>query len=186
MDFTIGPIAPVSLQAGQSTTFTAQVVPVGGFAGQVTLTSAGVPGAAGLSFAPSPTATLSGGAQTATGTIMTSPTATTCGSYSLPVTATSGSISHSATVALSIHGGAAPGFTASAPSVTVTQGITASSSIAIVSSACLTGTAAFSYAGFAGLTVALPATGSIRGRGVGDDVRFDLCDCAGRVCGGSI
>src|SRR5262249_28796178 len=96
-DFNIS-AAPDSrtVTAGAPTTYTATVSGFGGFTGTVTLSVTGLPAGVTASFAPP---SIGGGAGSATLTVTTSGT-TTPGAYSLTITGSSGSLSHSAPVTM--------------------------------------------------------------------------------------
>jgi hypothetical protein len=80
---------------GGSTTYTVSVSPTGGFSASVSLSASGLPGGATASFAPNPT----GGAST----LKIQTTASTkLGSYTITVTGTSGSLTHTATATLQV------------------------------------------------------------------------------------
>jgi hypothetical protein len=80
---------------GGSATYTVSVNPTGGFNGSVNLAATGLPSGATASFTPNPT----GGAST----LKIQTTASTKpGGYTLTVTGTSGSLSHTATVTLQV------------------------------------------------------------------------------------
>jgi hypothetical protein len=80
---------------GGSATYTVSVNPTGGFSGSVNLAATGLPSGATASFTPNPT----GGAST----LKIQTTASTKpGGYTLTVTGTSGSLSHTATVTLQV------------------------------------------------------------------------------------
>jgi uncharacterized membrane protein len=86
-----------SAAAGGSATYTATVTPVNGFNGTVTLSASGLPTGVTASFSP---ATVAGsGSSTATITVGSGVAA---GSYPLTITGTSGSLTHSANVTLTV------------------------------------------------------------------------------------
>ena len=78
-DFVLSAITPVSVAAGQAVSFSARVVPVAGFGGAVTVSSPGVAGAVGLTFAPNTTGALTGSGQVVTGTVATFASTPSCG-----------------------------------------------------------------------------------------------------------
>ncbi len=86
---------------GNSTTYTATVTPVNGYAGTVALSATGLPTGATASFNP---ASISGGSGTSTLTITTSST-TPANSYTLTITGndSSAGLSHSTSVALVVN-----------------------------------------------------------------------------------
>ena len=169
-DFVLSAITPVSVAAGQAVAFSARVVPVAGFGGAVTVSSPGVAGAVGLTFAPNITGLLTGSGQVVTGTVATFASTPSCGQpYMVPVTAVSGGITHSGTVSVMVRGGPAPGFTVSAPDVTVTQGTTGTVPVTVNSSACFSGVATYSAATVGGVQMSPPA-GTLAVNGVGSAV----------------
>jgi uncharacterized membrane protein len=100
-------------------------VATNGFDDDVTLSLAGLPGAAGSStFAPP----VVSGSATSQLTIATSPTAAP-GSYSLTITGTSGSLTHSVPMTLVVSGDFA--VTASPPQITIKHGKTATYSVSL-------------------------------------------------------
>jgi len=106
--------------AGNSTTYTATAAPANGFTGAVALTVSGLPTGATGAFNPT---SIMGGSGSSTLSVSTS-TATAAGTYTLTITGTSGSLTHSATVALVVNGAPVPNFTLTATpaSQTVTAG----------------------------------------------------------------
>ena len=96
-DFSLS-VSPTSrtVFAGGQTTYSVTVSRTGGFAGGVTLRAGGVPSGATATFSPNPT---SGTFSTLTlGTSGGTPS----GTYSIVITGTSGSLSHTATVSLTV------------------------------------------------------------------------------------
>ena len=115
-DFTIS-ASPASqtVTAGGSTSYTVSVVPTGG--GAVSLASSGLPAGAGGSFSPNPTSSAS------TFTVTTS-TSTPAATSTITITGTSGSVTHSTTVSLTVNppsSATVPGAPA-APSVSPANG----------------------------------------------------------------
>lgn len=84
-----------TIAAGGSTTYTATIGSVNGFAGSVALSVTGLPSGATAGF--SPASVTGSGSSTLT---VTTTSATPAGSYTLTVKGTSGSLSHTATVTL--------------------------------------------------------------------------------------
>jgi hypothetical protein len=95
-DFSLsGSPATQTVVQGRSVNYTVTISPVGGFAGQVTLSVAGLPTGATPTFTPNPatsTSTLS------VATLATTPT----GSYTLTITGVNGALTHTATVSLTV------------------------------------------------------------------------------------
>jgi hypothetical protein len=89
---------------GQSATTTLTLTPQNGFSGDVTLTCSGLPSGAICDFSPA-TVTVNGAAATSTLTIITTTGgtgATPVGSYTVVITATSGSVAETVNFALTI------------------------------------------------------------------------------------
>jgi hypothetical protein len=141
-----------TVTAGASTTYTATTSAVGGFTSAVTLTATGLPSGASASFSPSAI----NGSGSSTMNVTTSGS-TPAGNYTLTITGTSGSLTHSATVTLIVNLPPTPDFTIS----------TTQSSQSVIQGASTTYTANVSplngFTGAVGLTVSgLPsgATGT--------------------------
>ncbi len=98
--------ASQSVNAGSGTSYTVSLAPLGGFAGTVNLTVSGLPSGASGSFNnPSVNlATISSATTSATLSISTG-SSTSGGTYTLTITGTSGSVSHSTTVSLVVSSG---------------------------------------------------------------------------------
>jgi len=90
---------------GQSATTTLTLMPQNGFSGDVTLTCSGLPSGATCDFSPA-TVTVNGAAATSTLTISTTAAtawlASPAGSYTVVITATSGSVADTVNFALTI------------------------------------------------------------------------------------
>lgn len=125
-DFTIGATTPsASVKAGSPATYTVNVGAVGGFTGSVTLSASGLPSGATATF--NPTSISTSGTSTLT---ITTATTTPAGSYPVTVQGTSGSLTHTVALTLTV---VAPDFAlvASPASVGVTQGGAATSTISL-------------------------------------------------------
>jgi subtilisin family serine protease len=142
-NFTVA-AAPASrtVPAGDTTTYTVTVGTLNGFTGNVALSLTGLPGGVGSS-AFSPTSVVGAGSSQLT---ITTPATAPPGTYPLAVTGTSGSLSHTATVMLTV---TARDFTLSAsPStVTVSRGQTASYTVSVGSVGGYTGSVSLSVTG---------------------------------------
>ncbi|WP_460492581.1 S8 family serine peptidase [Dactylosporangium cerinum] len=142
-DFTVA-AAPASrtVPAGDTTTYTVTVGTLNGFTGNVALSLTGLPGSVGSS-AFNPTSVAGVGSSQLT---ITTPATAPPGTYPLVVTGTSGSLSHTATVMLTV---TARDFTLSAsPStVTVSRGQTASYTVSVGSVGGFTGSVSLSVTG---------------------------------------
>ncbi|MFZ0417340.1 MAG: hypothetical protein WAM04_04500 [Candidatus Sulfotelmatobacter sp.] len=102
-DFAFGPVTPPtqSIGAGQSAVYNFSVMPVGAaFASAVSLSCAGAPANATCGFAPSPVTP--GSSPAAVVLTISTTTAVRPGVYSVVVTGTSGLLSHSTTLSLTI------------------------------------------------------------------------------------
>jgi len=108
---------------GSATTFGVTVAPVNGFSSQVTMSVSGLPAGAQGSFSPNPAT----GSSTLTITTLSS---TPVGAYTLTIIGTSGTLTHSTTVTLTV---AMPDFSMSASpsSQTITQGNSTSYGVTI-------------------------------------------------------
>jgi len=93
--------ASQTVTAGSNTTYTASVTPVNGYTGTVTLSASGLPSGATASFSP---ASISGGSGSSTLTIATTSTTAT-GTVTVTITGTDGSLTHTATVSLTVNPG---------------------------------------------------------------------------------
>jgi len=118
----------VSVAVGSSGTSTITTTVSGGFDSAIALTASGQPTGVTVSFSPASIAAPGSGTSTAT-LAVASGTAT--GTYTITVTGTGGSITHTATIALTITAAATPAFTLSASptSVSVAQGSSGGSTI---------------------------------------------------------
>jgi cellulose 1,4-beta-cellobiosidase len=114
--------AAVSLPSGSNPTSTITITFVGGLTGSVALSASGLPSGVSANFAPS--------SLNSSGTSVVNfsgQASTPAGTYSIPITGTDGSVTHSATITLTV-----PGATCSAvPSAPTGLTATASSSSAI-------------------------------------------------------
>jgi hypothetical protein len=97
---TIGP--------GASTTYTVTATPSGGFTGTINLAVTGVPADASASFQPPVIAITDPTPQSSVMTVMTAVT-TPADSFPLTITATSGTLQHTATVTLTLSSDAGAG-----------------------------------------------------------------------------
>jgi Domain of unknown function (DUF1929) len=146
-----------TVNAGLSTGYTATITSQAGFSGVVNFSVSGLP--TGASGVFSPTTVTGSGSSTLTVSTLSS---TTPGTYPFSITATSGSLTHTANVTLVVVGPA--NFTVSAtPSlVTVNPGSNASYNVAITGQNGFSGTVNFNVSGLpAGATGAfVPTTGT--------------------------
>jgi len=156
--------ASATVTAGGSASYTATVTPTGGFTGAVTFSVSGLPAGATTSFNPG-SVTTSGNS---TLTVSTS-SSTPAGSYSLNITGTSGSLVHSATVALVVTapGGGGGDFALSATPSSQTLNVPNSTTykITVTPSGGFTGAVALSVSALpAGVTAAF-SPASVTGSG---------------------
>ena len=160
-NFTIS-ISPTSLSVPPNTnpTATITVTFVGGLTGSVSLSATGLPSGVSANFAPS--SLNSSGTATVN---FFSQTSTPAGTTNISIVGTNGSITHSATLALTT-GSGTPSFTLtrSASSVSVTQGSSTTDTITVADSGGFTGAVTLSASGLpSGVTAAFgtnPTTGS--------------------------
>jgi uncharacterized membrane protein len=153
--------ASQSVTQGGSTSYTVTVTPSGGFTGTVNLSVSGLPAGATASFNP---ASVTSGSSTLT---VTTATNTPTGSFSLTITGTSGTLSHTASVTLVVSPPAAPDFSVSATpaSATVIQGNSTSYTVNVNASGGFTGTVNLSVSGLpSGATASFNPT-SVSGSG---------------------
>jgi len=117
----------VSIAQGNTGTSTITVVPQNGFTGSVTLSASGLPSGVTAAFNPNPTTSSS------TLTFTVGATAAT-GTSTVTITGVSGTLTHTTTVSLTVTQAGQPDFslTATPASVTVAQGSSGTSSIAVV------------------------------------------------------
>jgi subtilisin family serine protease/uncharacterized membrane protein len=135
--------ASASTAAGGSASYTVTIASHDGFVADVGLSVSGLPGQASATFAP---ATVTGGAGTSQLTLATSP-AVAPGSYPLTISATSGQLTHTASVNLVVT--APPDFAVSATpsSASTAAGGSASYTVSITSTGGFGGSVALSVSG---------------------------------------
>jgi hypothetical protein len=146
----------LSVTQGSSATDTVTVTPENGFTGSVTFTASGLPSGVTASF--SPTSSTSSSLLTLTA----SSTATT-GSSTVTITGTSGSTKATTTIALTVNAKVTTGFSlsASASSLSVTQGSSGTDTIKVTDIGGFTGSVAFTAAGMpSGVTASFNPTSS--------------------------
>lgn len=134
-DFSIS-LSPSSLtiHPGGSGISTVTLTSLNGFVGTVALSHSAPPGGTTVSFNPVTVTLTSGGTGSSTATFAASATATR-GTFPVVVTGTSGSLTHSSTVSLTVSATGSPDFVigASPASVTIIQGGSAASTITLTS-----------------------------------------------------
>jgi hypothetical protein len=143
-DFTLTSApASVSVTQGSTANYTETVTPQNGFTGTVALSIAGLPTGANATFTPS--SLTSGNSALA---VTTSPT-TPAGTYTLTITGTSGTLTHTATATLVVTVPIVGDFavTASPGSQTVTAGANTSYTATVTPSGGFNGTVTFSASG---------------------------------------
>ena len=121
----------VSVQRGQSASFTITVTPTGGFTGPVALTATGLPAGSTATFTPSMVSVMSTAAVTST-LVVTTSASTPTGSDAFTVTGTSGSTKH--TLDLTVVVSSSPPAVAvsvTPATVTVAPGSTATYSVSV-------------------------------------------------------
>ena len=158
-DFTLSATpASLTIDRGAGGTSTIGIARSGGFTGAVTLAASGLPSGVTAAFSPV-SATGSTLTLTASGTAATGPATVT-------VTGTGGGLTRTATITLTVNAPATPNFTLSASpaSLTINQGASGTSAIAIARSGGFTGAVTLAASGLpAGVTAAfgpVSATGS--------------------------
>ena len=147
-DFSItaAPPAAVTITPGSNPTATLTVAALFGFTGSVSISATGLPSGVSANFSPSSvngsgTITVNFNAQT------TTPTGTT----NISIVGTSGSLTHSATIALTVTGSS--DFSLAATNASVAQGGTATSTVTVTPRGGFTGSVALSASGLpAGVT----------------------------------
>jgi len=136
----------VSVAQGGTVTSSITVTPIGGFTGSVALSVSGLPSGVTASFNPASTTGSSTVSFTASGNA-------TVGAATVTILGTSGSLTHTTTIALNVTGIQTPDFSLSATNATIVQGGTASSTITIASTGGFNGSVALSVSGLpAGVT----------------------------------
>jgi polygalacturonase len=163
-DFSLSVPPPVSqtITAGGSTTYSVNVGALNGFTGNVTLGISGLPTGATGTFNPNPVS--NSGASTLT--VSTNAT-TQANTYSLVITGTNGSLSHSANVTLNVNPVATPDFmlSASPASQTISPGNNANFTVTVMPQNGFGGNVAFSVAGLPAGAAAGFAPTSVTGAG---------------------
>jgi hypothetical protein len=129
-----------TVTAGNRTSYTATVTPSGGFTGNVNMSASGLPSGANATFSPN---SIAGGSGNSTMSVTTS-TNTPTGTYTLTITGTSGSLTHSTTVALVVNGFS---ISVSPSSRTVTRGNSTTYTVTVTSINGFTGGVTFSARG---------------------------------------
>jgi hypothetical protein len=135
----------VSVTQGSSAGTTVTVASLNGFNAGVSLSASGLPGGVTASFSPNPVTPPANGNASSTLTFTASATATT-GTFTVTVSGTSGSLTRSTSVTLTINPAASPGFTLSLTptSQSVPRGTTATYTVNINRSGGFTGAVALS------------------------------------------
>jgi cellulose 1,4-beta-cellobiosidase len=142
----------VSVAQGGTVTSSITVTPTGGFTGSVALSASGLPSGVTATLNPASTSGTSTVSFTASGTA-------TVGPATVTILGTSGSLSHTTTIALNVTGIQTPDFSLSATNTTVAQGGTASSTITVASTGGFNGSVALSVSGLpAGITASFNPT----------------------------
>ena len=129
-----------TVASGSGTTFTASVTANTGFTGTVSLSVGGLPAGATASFSPASIST----SGSSTLSVSTS-TSTPPGSYPLTITATSGSLVHTAGVTLVVSGDFSLAVTPTA--ATISRGASAHYTVTVAAGAGFTGTVSLSISG---------------------------------------
>lgn len=155
--------ASLTVNQGSSGTSTITITRLNGFAGAVSFTASGLPSGVTASFNPA-TTTTSGTSSVLT---LTASSTATAGTSTVTVTGTSGSITETASVALTVSSTGTPDFSLSASptSLTVNQGASGTSTIAISRLNSFAGAVSFTASGLpSGVTASFnPATTTTTG-----------------------
>ncbi len=151
----------VSVNQGQGGTSTISVAGVNGFSGPVTLSVAGCPAAATCVFSENPVNVGSSSVLTIATT-----SSTAAGTYPVMVTGTSGTLSHSTTVSVTVVAPAAS-FTlgANPTSLTLSRGTSGTTTISVIGSAGFSGSVSFGVSGLARGTIASFSPKTVTGSG---------------------
>src|SRR5215471_10642863 len=153
-DFSItaAPPAAVTITPGSNPTATVTVASLFGFTGSVSISATGLPAGVSANFSPS--------SVNGSGTIVVNfnaQTSTPAGTTNISIVGTSGSLTHSATIALTVTGPA--DFTLAATNADVTQGGTATSTVTVTPGSGFTGSVALSASGLpSGVTASFNPT----------------------------
>ena len=157
----------VSVVVGSSGSSTITTAVSGGFDSAVALTASGQPSGVTVGFSPTSIAAPGSGSSTATLTVAST---TATGTYTITVTGTGGSITHTATISLTVTAAATPAFTLSASptSLSVADGSTGSATITTAVSGGFNAAIALSASGlptgvtaaFSPTSIAAPGSGS--------------------------
>jgi hypothetical protein len=151
----------VSVNAGGSGTSTISVAAVNGFSGPVTLSATGCPTGATCSFSANPVN--AGSSSVLTIATMNS---TPGGTYTVTVTGTSGTLSHSTTVSVTVVAQAASFTLGATPAtLTVNRGTSGTTTISVAGSTGFTGSVSFSVSGLGRGTVASFSPKTVTGSG---------------------
>jgi uncharacterized membrane protein len=144
-DFSLSAGSPTITQGGTGST-TVTITPMGIFNGSVALSANGVPGGVTATFSPASATTSSTLTFTATSTA-------SLGIATITITGTSGNISHTIQIHLTVNQVTNPDFSLAATNATVTQGGTGNSTVTITPLGGFSGTVALAASGLpAGVT----------------------------------
>jgi cellulase/cellobiase CelA1 len=153
-DFSItaAPPAAVTITPGSNPTATVTVASLFGFTGSVSISATGLPAGVSANFSPS--------SVNGSGTIVVNfnaQTTTPAGTTNISIVGTSGSLTHSTTIALTVTGPS--DFSLSATNASLVQGGTGTSTVTITPGGGFTGTVALSVSGLpAGVTASFNPT----------------------------
>jgi len=162
-DFSVGATpASQTVIAGNGTSYTVTATALNGYNGTVGFSATGAPSGVGITFSPSSVA------PTASSTMTVSTTSSaTPGTYTLTITASDGTLSHSTNVTLTVNAPATGDFSigASPTSSTVKRGGKASYSVTVAKSGGFNGVVNFTVSGLPAKTSASFAPTSVTGSG---------------------
>ncbi|HEX4919342.1 MAG TPA: galactose oxidase-like domain-containing protein, partial [Candidatus Bathyarchaeia archaeon] len=145
---------------GNGTSYTVNVAPSGGFAGTVGLSVSGLPQGATATFNPT-SITTSGSSTLSVSTLSSTPP----GSYPLTITATSGALTHTATVTLVVNGAGSFTLSVAPTSQTVSRGSSTQYAVTISAQGGFSGTVNLSLSGLPPRTTSSFNPSSVVGSG---------------------
>jgi uncharacterized membrane protein len=142
-DFSLSASPPSqTVTQGSGTNFGVTITATGGFSGSVGFSVSGLPSGAGASFTPNP-------ATSSSTMAVTTNSSTPTGTYPLTITGSSGSLSHTTNVSLTVNAPTNPDFTLGADSTTINVAVNSSSmdTITLTPSGGFTGSVSLSLSG---------------------------------------
>ena len=149
-----------SVVQGNGTTYTVTVTPANGFSGTVGFAVSGLPSGASVSFTPS---TVSGQGTTTMGIATAS--ATSAGSYTLTITGSSGALSHSVAVKLTVNSAGDFSISANPTSLSIVRGHSGTYTVSVAALGGFTGTVSLKVTGLPGRVTASFNPATVNGSG---------------------